>query len=60
MTARKQPTYLRGGNTAFPVWDKDDDDETADCDACEGSGEVWVRDGLDACRECRGTGKERG
>ena len=53
-----RPTVLRGGNSAYPNWDKVDDDDVADCDTCEGWGEVWLRDGLDTCRACRGTGKE--
>ena len=57
MSDVKKPTTLRGDNSAFPVWDKVEDDEVEDCDECDGVGEVWVRDGMDSCRQCRGTGK---
>ena len=61
MSDTKKPTTLRGGNSAFPVWDRVDDeekekDELEDCEACDGFGDVWVGDGMDSCRECRGAG----
>jgi hypothetical protein len=55
---RPVPVILRGGNSAYPEWDKVEDDDLADCDA-EGcvEGEVMRRDGWDTCSSCRGTGK---
>ena len=57
-----KPSVYIGGNSAFPAWDPPDEDEdacqeVADCDDCDGSGEVWLRDGARSCPECRGSGK---
>ena len=60
MSKPERPTTLRGGNSAYPEWDKVCDDEQADCDACEGYGWDWGRDGQETCAACRGTGKEAG
>ena len=53
-----KPSVNLGGNSAFPVWEPDEDSqEVADCDECDGSGEIWLRDGARSCPECRGSGK---
>lgn len=63
MTIDRKPTCQRGGNPAFPTWDRvpdsERDPEDQDCSECDGNGEVFVRDGYVTCRECRGTGVER-
>jgi len=55
-----KPTTHRGGNTAWPEWDRipDEDREPEDepCDDCDGRGETMRSSGYDTCRGCRGTG----
>ncbi len=62
MATDQKRTGRRGGNPAFPTWDRvpdeDRDPEDRDCPECDGNGEVFQRDGYVTCRKCNGTGIE--